>query len=110
MYRSRDYKDVRKLFIWLLYASRGGDTRLRILQLLKDNGQLNANQLAKMLNVNYRTITYHLDVLEAHGLVTKTRTKYGIFYRLSDAGLANWDLINRLIEYSKDSKGGRRAR
>jgi len=104
MYRSRDYKDVRKLLVWLLYASKGGGTRLRILSLLKQNGSLNVSQIARMLEVNYRTVTYHLEILEAHNLVEKTQTGHGIYYRLSDAGLANWDLIEKILKGSLDSK------
>ncbi|WP_292000014.1 winged helix-turn-helix domain-containing protein [Caldivirga sp.] len=103
MYRSRDYKDVRRLLVWLLYASRGGETRLRILTLLKQNGQLNASQLARALKVNYRTVTYHLDILEAHNLIERIQTSHGIYYRLSSAGLTNWDLISKLLKYSKNS-------
>lgn len=102
MYRSRDYKDIRKLLVWLLYASRGGEMRLRILNLLKQNEQLNASQLAKALGVNYRTITYHLEILEAHNLVKKVQTGHGIYYRLSEAGLVNWDLIENMLKYIKD--------
>lgn len=54
-------RDLRKLLIWLIVGSRGGLMRLRILQILRRK-PMNSNQLARHLNVNYRTIIYHLEI------------------------------------------------
>ncbi len=97
MIRSRDFKDVRRLIVWLLYASRGGSTRLSILKLLKERGPMPVSQIARALNLNYRTVIYHLEILESHDLVTKVEMPEGTMYALSEAGLRNWDLIEKLI-------------
>ena len=49
---------------------------------LRENPK-NANQLASLLEVDYRTISHHLDVLEKNGLVTSMGEQYGEMYFLS---------------------------
>ncbi|MGC8569713.1 ArsR/SmtB family transcription factor [Caldivirga sp.] len=56
-------KDLRRLLIWLIGGSRGGLMRYKILKTLRER-PMNPNQLAKYLNVNYRTVIYHLEILE----------------------------------------------
>jgi DNA-binding transcriptional ArsR family regulator len=43
----------------------------------------NANQLGKILEVDYRTIRHHLDILEKNGLITTVGERYGKMYFLS---------------------------
>lgn len=51
----------------ILKHSRGAKNRTRILKELET--PKNANQLKNKLNLNYRTVTHHLDVLEGNGLI-----------------------------------------
>jgi DNA-binding transcriptional ArsR family regulator len=44
---------------------------------------MNANQLCKDLEVDYRTIRHHLDILEKNGLVTAIGERYGKMFFLS---------------------------
>ena len=37
----------------------------------------NANQLAEKLSLNYKTIKYHIEVLEKNDIVTPTHKGYG---------------------------------
>ncbi|WP_243666248.1 ArsR family transcriptional regulator [Vulcanisaeta sp. JCM 16159] len=62
-------KDLKKILIWLLGGSRGGLMRLKILLLLKKK-PMNPHQLTRALNVNYRTVIYHLELLERYELVS----------------------------------------
>ncbi len=87
---------LRKIITWLLSGSRGGPTRLKILRALKEK-PMNPNQLAKTLNLNYKTVLHHLSVLERHGLVVRLGSGYGAPYFLSDTLERNWEVVNSLV-------------
>ncbi|WP_245522514.1 helix-turn-helix domain-containing protein [Vulcanisaeta distributa] len=89
-------RDLKKILIWLLGGSRGGLMRLKILLLLKKR-PMNPNQLARVLNVNYRTVIYHLELLERYGLVNKLDIGYGAPYFISDKLEKRWDLIRDVM-------------
>jgi DNA-binding transcriptional ArsR family regulator len=61
-------KYLRRLLWYLLGGTRGGANRVEILKILRDRPS-NANQLADMLHVDYKTVQHHLRVLEENGLV-----------------------------------------
>jgi DNA-binding transcriptional ArsR family regulator len=70
--------------LWYLFAgSRGGVNRVRIVRKLRDRPQ-NANELAEQLDVDYNTITHHLDMLEEHDVVEPSDHDYGKLYFLTD--------------------------
>jgi DNA-binding transcriptional ArsR family regulator len=58
----------RTLLWYLLVGTRGGPNRIRILEELQTN-PYNANQLAEVLEMDYRTVRHHLSLLERNGLV-----------------------------------------
>ena len=41
---------------------------------------MNANQLRTLLEVDYRTIRHHLDVLEKNGVISSMGERYGKVY------------------------------
>ncbi|GGP21719.1 hypothetical protein GCM10007981_14670 [Thermocladium modestius] len=98
-----DAKDWRRMLIWLLGGSRGGWMRFQIMLALKEK-PMNPNQLAKHLGVNYRTIIYHLEILEKHGLVTRTNKAYGVPYFLSDYAEKNWEIVINAVKASRGEK------
>jgi DNA-binding transcriptional ArsR family regulator len=58
-----------KRLLWYLFAgTRGGPSRAEIIRSLQ-NRPSNANQLAQILGVDYKTIQHHVRVLEENGLV-----------------------------------------
>ncbi len=61
-------KYLKRLLWYLLGGTRGGANRVEILKTLQ-NRPCNANQLASVLQVDYKTIQHHLRVLEENGLV-----------------------------------------
>jgi DNA-binding transcriptional ArsR family regulator len=60
----------RSLMWYVLFGTRGGPNRRRILdQLLRSPA--NAHQLAGVLALDYRTVRHHLRLLEQSGAVTR---------------------------------------
>lgn len=76
----------------LLIGETGGKTRMRILDAILAMPK-NANQLSKQLNLDYKTITYHLDIICTHKFATTETFGKITFYYPSDK------LIKRLDEY-----------
>jgi predicted transcriptional regulator len=75
--------DARRL-LWFLFAgSRGGENRIKIINLLKE-GPYNTNQLAEEMGLDYKAIQHHMTVLEKNNMVTKTGEKYGVLYFISN--------------------------
>ena len=70
--------------LWFLFAgTRGGDNRIKILDLLIKN-PLNINKISEELQLDYKTIQYHIHVLEKNNLITKIGDKYGVLYFISN--------------------------
>lgn len=83
---------MRKVLWWLIGGSRGGRNRLRIITTL-DEEPMNANQLADDLDLNYKTVRHHLELLEDNDVVTTMGGDYGTMYFLSDRMEANMDVL-----------------
>ena len=81
---------------WLIAGTRGGVTRAKIIQTLKETPQ-NANQLANLLGMDYRTIRHHLEVLEKNRIITSAGEGYGITYFLSPAMEENYGLFEEIL-------------
>ena len=76
-------QDIIRL-LWFLFAgTRGGDNRIKILDLLIKN-PLNINWISEELQLDYKTIQHHVRILEKNNLVTKMGDKYGILYFISN--------------------------
>ncbi len=67
-----------KRLLWYLFAgTRGGPSRAEIIKAIQ-NRPSNANQLAQILRVDYKTIQHHVRVLEENGLIVPSdRGAYG---------------------------------
>lgn len=74
---------MRKILWELLAGTKGGINRARIIDELR-NRPYNANQLAERLSLNYKTVKYHIEVLEKNNIITSTGKGYGVLYFLSD--------------------------
>ncbi len=74
---------IEKVMWWLLANSLGGESRAKILVELLSSPQ-NANSISKNLRLDYKTIRYHLKVLEENGLITSVGKDYGKTYFPSD--------------------------
>ncbi|MGM0405340.1 MAG: PAS domain-containing protein [Thermoplasmatota archaeon] len=80
---------------YLILGQQGGDNRIKILELLKDR-PYNHNQLAKELNLNYRTIKHHIDVLLDYDLVVSSGEGYGQVYFLSPKLEDNYNILEEI--------------
>jgi|SRR3989338_1388939 len=75
---------MKRLLWYLLAGTKGGESRGRILKHLQKR-PANANQLAKMLELDYKTIRHHLEVLERNKLVqTINKGRYNTAYIWSE--------------------------
>ncbi|MGC9153477.1 MAG: winged helix-turn-helix domain-containing protein [Vulcanisaeta sp.] len=84
---------------WLLVESRGGSIRSKILLLLRER-PTNINRIAKALNLDYKTVKHHLDLLEKNGLVKRLGLRYGDVYFIEDNAYKHWDELYVLIKES----------
>ena len=83
-----------KRLLWYLFAgSRGGNNRIKIIDLLKER-PYNMNQLAEALGLDYKAIQQHIVVLEKNNLVSKIGEKYGVVYFISNYLEVNIDAFN----------------
>ena len=81
---------------WFIAGTRGGVTRARIITTLKETPQ-NANQLANLLGMDYRTIRHHLEVLEKNRLITSAGEGYGKTYFVSQAMEENYAQFEEIM-------------
>ena len=92
---SGNVRSLKYLLGWLIAGTRGGVTRIKIIETLKDKPQ-NANQFAALLDMDYKTIRHHLDVLEKNRLVTSIGDRYGVTYFLSQMMEDNYSLFEEI--------------
>jgi predicted transcriptional regulator len=81
---------MKKVLRWVILGTKGGYNRAKIIKTLHDIPS-NAHQLSKKLDLNYRTITNHLDILEEMSVVESSGKKYGKVYMLSDRMETHYD-------------------
>lgn len=90
-------RSLKYLLGWLIAGTRGGATRAKIIKILKDTPQ-NANQLAKQLGMDYRTIRHHLKVLEKNKIITAVGEGYGVTYFLSPVMEENYAVFEEILK------------
>jgi DNA-binding transcriptional ArsR family regulator len=81
-------RDTRRLLLYVFTSTRGGYTRLQIINLLSEK-PMNTNQLAFEIGLDYKAVQHHLETLEKNNLVTKVGEKYGATFHLSNYLEAN---------------------
>jgi DNA-binding transcriptional ArsR family regulator len=87
--------DAKRLLWYLFAGSRGGNNRIKIIGLLKEQ-PYNMNQLAEALGLDYKAIQHHIVVLEKNNLVSKIGEKYGVVYFISNYLEVNIDAFNEV--------------
>jgi len=82
----------RKHLLHLIYGTKGGYTRVRIIQLILKR-PFNANQLTKELALDYKTVQHHLRVMLENDIITSSKIKYGAVYFASHLLKDNLDIF-----------------
>ena len=103
----RDDPELRRLLWFLLGGSRGGTSRARIIQLLRDKPR-NQNQLAKDLGIQYKAVQHHVKVLVKNALIVGTGEKYAVTYSLTpwlEAGIEIFEGICTKLNLGPDASG-----
>jgi len=90
-------KQTRKLLLYLFTSTRGGFTRLRIIMHLLDQ-PYNTHQLAKVLDLDYKAVQHHMQVLEKNNMVSKIGEKYGAIFHLSNFLEININALDEAID------------
>ena len=97
-----------KRLLWYLFAgSRGGENRIRIIDLLKDH-PYNMNQLAEALGVDYKAAQHHIGVLEKNNMVSREGEKYGVLYFVSNYLEANIQAFNEVRATIEKRRSGKK--
>jgi len=89
-------RPLKYLLGWLIAGSRGGVTRAKIIETLRESPQ-NANQLANSIEMDYRTIRHHLKLLEKNRIITSSGDGYGNTYFLSTDMEENYGLFEEIL-------------
>jgi len=89
-------RSLKYLLGWLIAGTRGGPTRAKIILALKETPQ-NANQLATVLKMDYKTMRHHLEVLEKNKMITSVGDRYGATYFLSQTLEDNYILFEEIL-------------
>jgi DNA-binding transcriptional ArsR family regulator len=92
---SSNAHSLKYLLGWLIAGTRGGPTRAKMIQALKDKPQ-NANQLATSIGMDYKTMRHHLEVLEKNRIITSVGDRYGATYFLSQVMEDNYALFEEI--------------
>jgi DNA-binding transcriptional ArsR family regulator len=90
-------RSLRYLLGWLIAGTRGGPTRAKMIEALKETPK-NANQLATLLKMDYKTMRHHLDVLEKNKIITSIGDRYGATYFLSQTMEDNYGLFKEIMK------------
>jgi DNA-binding transcriptional ArsR family regulator len=93
---SANARSLRYLLGWLIAGTRGGPTRAKIILALNETPQ-NANQLATLLKMDYKTMRHHLEVLEKNKMITSVGDRYGATYFLSQILEDNYVLFEEIV-------------
>ena len=89
------------LLWWLFKGSKGGFNRVRIMDLLKTE-PYNAYNLSEILELNYKTVRYHLKLLEEYNIIAKpVDNKYGAVYSLTEDMKDHIELFEEIKENLK---------
>ena len=94
---SANARSLKYVLGWLIAGTRGGMTRAKIIEALKKTPQ-NANQLAALLKMDYKTIRHHLEVLEKNRMITSVGDRYGATYFLSQTLEGNYALFEAIVK------------
>ncbi len=87
---------MKNLLWYLIAGTKGGETRGKIIELLKKN-PCNANKIAEILNLDYKTVRHHIEVLEKNNIIyAVNKGNYGAVFFLSEIMEKNLNLFGEI--------------
>ena len=86
---------VSRLLWWLFASSAGARTRARVLAAIHLEPQ-NAKQLARELQLDYKTIRHHLGVLSENHVIESSGPNYGRVYSVAHHIEERWPEFERI--------------
>jgi len=72
-----------------IFKVLGGETRVKIIDLLKSKGPLGAKSIAERIGITPAAVSQHLKILRQAGLVRNERKGYWIPYSIDEEALEN---------------------
>ncbi len=84
-----------------VFKALGDPTRREILELLKE-GPLNAGEIAEQFNMTKPSISHHLSILKACGLIRDERQGQNIIYHLNSTVMQ--DMIAWFYSFKEDDE------
>jgi DNA-binding transcriptional ArsR family regulator len=94
---STNARSLKYLLGWLIAGTRGGPTRAKMLEAIKETPQ-NANQLSTLLKMDYKTMRHHLEVLEKNKIIMAVGDRYGATYFLSQTMEDNYVMFEEIMK------------
>jgi len=86
---------IKQELSYLMLGQQGGENRIKILEHLKDRGY-NLNQLSNELDLNYRTIKHHIDILLEYDMIESSGEGYGEVYFLTSKLEENYEMLEEM--------------
>jgi len=80
--KAKTHPETKKLFWFLFVGSKGSDSRIRIMSVLRKT-PANTNQLSTELGMDYKSIQHHIKILKENYLVKHVGKKYARTYLVS---------------------------
>jgi len=103
-------REVEKALYWILAGTMGGANRVRILKELLKRPQ-NTNNLSKTLHLDFKTVQYHLKVLEKNGFVTyKGGGGFSRLYFLSQLVEENIETLQDIMKQMEEDINSKKKR
>lgn len=92
-----------RLLYWLLNASRGGPTRIRVLKAIEEK-PMNLRKLAMELSLDYKTVQSHVELLMENGILYTPKQGYGQVLFISP----DWEENELLKENIRGGNNGKK--
>ncbi|MFH1448705.1 MAG: winged helix-turn-helix domain-containing protein [Candidatus Micrarchaeota archaeon] len=91
-----------RLLFWLLNATKGGPTRVKVLRNLNKT-PMNIRQLALSIDMDYKTVQAHIGLLMKNEILDMQGNGYGAIYFVSTEWEDN-DYLKKMIGGNKNGK------